>query len=135
MWFMSSFCVLCPMLPVYIVFGHVPNVALVSFYVLCPVLFLSIFLFVCAQCYPCIFFFVFCTMLSVSFFSIHRKIDTSNIGHKIQKDRQVEHLTQDTERLKRATLGTIHRKIKTGSIGHKTQKDRHGLNGAQITEM
>jgi hypothetical protein len=38
-----------------------------------------------------------------------RKIDTSNIGHKTQKDRQ-------------------------GNIGHKTKKDRHVQHWAQYTD-
>ena len=56
----------------------------------------------------------------------HRKIDTSSIGHKTQKDRHGKHWTQDTERETRLTLNTRHRKIDTGNIGHNTQKDRHG---------
>jgi hypothetical protein len=42
----------------------------------------------------------------------HRKIDTSTIEHKTQKDRHVYHWTQNTER-------------DTGIIGLKTQKVRH----------
>jgi hypothetical protein len=56
----------------------------------------------------------------------HRKTDTGNIGHKIQKDRNGQHWTQDTERQIRVTLDTRHRKIDTGNIGHKTEKDRYG---------
>ena len=58
--------------------------------------------------------------------SRHRKIDTCNIGHKTQKDRHGQLLTQDTERQIRVTLDTRHRKIDMGNIGHKTQKERYG---------
>ena len=37
------------------------------------------------------------------------KIDTGNIGHKIQKGRHVKH-----------------KKLDMGNIEHKIQKDRHG---------
>ena len=54
------------------------------------------------------------------------KIDTGNIGHKIQKDRHEEHCVQDTARYKRVTFGRRNRTIDTDNIGHKTQKDRQG---------
>jgi hypothetical protein len=91
-----SFCVLCPMLPVSIFLCLVSNVTRV---------YLSVS---CVQCYPCLSFFIFCPMLHVSIFlclvstvirvclsvyltldTINRKIDTGNIGHKIQKGRHV----------------------------------------------
>jgi hypothetical protein len=57
-----SFCVLCPMLPVSIFLCHVSNATRV---------YLSES---CSQCYPCLSF-------------RQRKIDTGNIGHKTQTDR------------------------------------------------
>jgi hypothetical protein len=44
------------------------------------------------------------------------KIDMVNIGHKTEKDRHGQHLTQETERQTRVTLKTRHRKIDTGSF-------------------
>jgi hypothetical protein len=89
-----SFCVLCPLLPVSIFLCLVSNVTRV---------YLSVS---CVQCYPCLYFCVLCPMVPVSIFqclvvtldTIHKKIDTGNIGHKAQKDRHGQHWAPDTER-------------------------------------
>jgi hypothetical protein len=94
-----SFCVLCPMLPVFIFLCLVSNFTRVyfsvssvqffpclSFCVLFPMLPVSIFL--------CLVSYVTCVTLDTR----HRKIDTFNIEHKTQKDRYGQHWTQDTER-------------------------------------
>jgi hypothetical protein len=51
-----SFCVVCPMLPVYVVLCLVSNVTRV---------YLSVS---CVQCYPCLSFWVLCQMLPVFIF-------------------------------------------------------------------
>ena len=66
--------------------------------------------------------------------TIHRKIDTGNIGHKTKKNRHDHNWTKETERETRVTMDTRHRKINTGSIEHKTHKDRHGYHWTQDTE-
>jgi hypothetical protein len=98
-----SFCVLCPIFPVSLFLCFVSN-AIRGY--LCVS---------CVQCCPCLSFSILCPMLPVSIFlclwtqntqrytqetldTRHRKIDTSNIGHKTQKDRYGQHWAHDTER-------------------------------------
>jgi hypothetical protein len=110
-----SFCVLCPILPVSIFLGLLPNVTRVylslscaqcypylSFCVLCPMLPMSIFLClvpnITLSIFLCLVFNATRVYLSVSLDTRHRKIDTGNIGHKTQKDKHRKHWTQDIER-------------------------------------